>query len=159
MICQSHYAFRALAEGVLGQPDGARVADYSLEKRLINASARKMATSTRLRHSPTGPLSVLFLTILVALLGSTLVALAQDRNNGELIANTQCSRCHVIIGTSPREAGPSAIPSFSEIADMPSTNEISLREFLSMSHPWMPNYRLTRQEVADVASYILSLKR
>lgn len=159
MDCRNHYGFRLLAEEMQERPESAQIADRSLARRLANASARKPAILTRLCRGPSGAIPAFFAAILVGLLPGTQMAFAQDRSNGEMIANTQCSRCHVIIGTSPRESRSDAIPSFSEVADMPSTNQTSLREFLSMSHPWMPNYRLTRQEIADVADYILSLKR
>jgi len=42
---------------------------------------------------------------------------------------------------------------------MGSTTKISLAAFLQMSHNRMPDFSLTRREIADVSSYILNLKR
>jgi hypothetical protein len=40
---------------------------------------------------------------------------------------------------------------------MASTTSTSLNAFLSTPHPSMPDYALSRQEIADVSAYILSL--
>lgn len=123
------------------------------------SDAKKQVSRARIWRRPLiEALLAYFAAIFLALLSSTSTAMAQDRSNGELIANTQCSRCHVIIGTSPKEGRSGSIPSFSEVANMPSTTQTSLREFLSMPHARMPNYRLTRQDVLDITDYILSLK-
>jgi hypothetical protein len=49
-------------------------------------------------------------------------------------------------------------PSFWSIARMPSTTAMSLQAFLSTPHHRMPDYSLSRQEIADISAYILSLK-
>lgn len=45
------------------------------------------------------------------------------------------------------------------VAAMSSTTSISLHAFLMTPHVNMPNYRLTPQEIDDVVTYILSLRR
>ena len=40
----------------------------------------------------------------------------------------------------------------------PDTTRLSLTVFLSTPHHRMPDYSLTRQEIANVSAYILSLK-
>jgi hypothetical protein len=50
-------------------------------------------------------------------------------------------------------------PSLAAVAAMPSTTSISLHAFLMTPHANMPNYRLTAQEIDDVAAYILSLRQ
>lgn len=97
--------------------------------------------------------------IFAAAVAATSPATAQDRVNGESIAKTWCAGCHVINGSSPQFGRTDAIPSFSAVADMPSTTAISLRIFLSTPHARMPDYNLTQREVADVSAYILSLKK
>ena len=86
-------------------------------------------------------------------------AQAQDQRNGELIAKTWCAGCHAIDGAPPAMGRNDAIPSFSAVAQMPSTTQTSLRVFLSTHHARMPDYNLTQREIADVSEYILSLKR
>ncbi len=97
--------------------------------------------------------------ILAAVLVHPSSGFAQDRSNGEMIANTLCSRCHTIIGTSRQDETFAPIPSFSEVADKRSTTAASLQAFLSGPHAWMPNYPLTKAEIADLSDYILSLKK
>lgn len=84
---------------------------------------------------------------------------AQNRINGELIAKTWCVGCHTIDGVSPPFGRSDAIPSFSAVANMPSTTSASLRVFLSTPHARMPDYDLTQREIADVSEYILSLRK
>jgi len=84
-------------------------------------------------------------------------ALAQDAQAGHQLAKMWCSACHQV------ESSPSGIsrdtpPSFAAIAGMPSTTSMSLTVFLSTPHPAMPNFSLSRKEIADVSAYILSLR-
>lgn len=76
---------------------------------------------------------------------------------GHNLARTWCSGCHLI---SPKLTTGKAngAPSFSSIADMTSTTSMSLNAFLQTSHRQMPNFELTRTQIADVTAYILSLK-
>lgn len=83
-----------------------------------------------------------------------LPAAAQDLEAGRRIAQTWCRACHE---TDTAAARNDASPSFKSIAQMPSTTEMSLRVFLSTPHHRMPDYGLSRQEIADVSAYILSL--
>jgi len=41
---------------------------------------------------------------------------------------------------------------------MPSTNELAIKVFLRTSHPTMPNFILSPEEIDSVAAYILSLR-
>jgi mono/diheme cytochrome c family protein len=102
-------------------------------------------------HEPKRLLMISLLT--VAVLAPP--AAAQDVAAGHDIARRWCSSCHEI-GKAPVQNDVS--PSFAAIARMPSTTAISLNAFLSTPHYRMPDYSLTRQEIADVSAYILSLK-
>jgi mono/diheme cytochrome c family protein len=82
-------------------------------------------------------------------------AAAQDVEAGHQIAQRWCSACHEI-GTAPVKNDVS--PSFWSIARMSSTTAMSLHAFLSTPHHRMPDYSLSRQEIADISAYILSLK-
>jgi mono/diheme cytochrome c family protein len=92
------------------------------------------------------------LAVVVALSGP---AFGQDALTGEEIARRWCSGCHEV-GRAPVRND--AIPSFAAIARLPSTTTLSLRVFLGTPHHRMPDYSLTRQEIADVSAYILSLR-
>lgn len=100
--------------------------------------------------------------LVLALLAFALPARAQglpgDPVQGRIIAERWCASCHVV---SPRPVGPvgdGATP-FQAIADRPATTALSLRAFLASPHGQMPDLNLTRAEMDDLISYILSLRR
>ena len=82
------------------------------------------------------------------------IAFAADALNGEAIAKRKCAACHFV---TRGENSPSAeVPPFVEIAARhPSVGE--LVAVLSGPHPRMPDLRLTRDEVDDLAAYLASL--
>ncbi len=86
-------------------------------------------------------------------------ASAQNPADGERIAKTWCAGCHRVDTDLPRVGATDAVPSFASVAAMSSTTETSLEVFLSTPHARMPDYSLTREEIRDVAVYILSLKK
>jgi cytochrome c len=75
---------------------------------------------------------------------------------GHALARQWCSSCHAV-ERNPAQVSDVA-PSFAAIAKMPSTTTTSLRVWLQSPHPRMPNLQLTRQQIDDINSYILSLK-
>src|SRR4051812_16633937 len=97
---------------------------------------------------------LLMVTLLAAAVLAPPVA-AQDVEAGRLIARRWCSSCHEI-GNAPVQNDVS--PPFAAVARMPSTTATSLNAFLSVPHHRMPEYSLTRAEIADVSAYILSLR-
>jgi len=82
-------------------------------------------------------------------------AAAQDVEAGRQIAVRWCQACHA---TDTAPIRNDAVPSFQEIARTPGVTNLSLRVFLGTPHYRMPDYSLTRQEIADVSAYILSLR-
>ena len=76
---------------------------------------------------------------------------------GAQIAKTWCAKCHVVTDT-PARAGDS-VPSFPAIAARASTTMMSLHVFLQTPHAQMPNYQLSRQEIEDVSTYLLGLRK
>ena len=95
----------------------------------------------------------------VLLLMAIAPASAQDVEAGRILAKRWCSDCHET-GAAPTRKGVrnDASPSFTAIARMSSTTRLSLGVFLATPHGRMPDYNLTRQEIADVSAYILGLK-
>ena len=85
------------------------------------------------------------------------LAQAQDIEVGREIATKWCSNCHnvSIFGAPVNDS----TPSFLSISQTSSTTKVSLAAFLQTSHNRMPDFNLTRREIADVSSYILDLKR
>ncbi|MEP6838829.1 MAG: cytochrome c [Bradyrhizobium sp.] len=78
-----------------------------------------------------------------------------DPSLGKQTATTICSSCHQIGGGTRRD-GP---PSFTDIANLPSTTALSLRVFLRSSHNQMPNLIIRESDTDDLIAYILSLKK
>ena len=74
---------------------------------------------------------------------------------GRRLANYWCTGCHAV---EPKTEGIFAAD-FAEIANVPSTTELSLKVFLRSSHKSMPNFILQPEEADDIVAYILSLRR
>lgn len=105
-------------------------------------------------------------TILVSLrVAATLVLAAgalRAQESGDVfvgheLARRWCASCHAIEAAAPRQAS-DAVPSFAAIAAMPSTTAASLRVFLATPHARMPDYALSRDDIANMSAYILSLR-
>jgi cytochrome c len=77
-------------------------------------------------------------------------------SRGQVLSQQWCAQCH---GVRPNQssANPDA-PSFSAIAVEPSATEYSLRTFLRVPHPTMPNFVLKPDDIDDIVNYIISLK-
>ena len=105
---------------------------------------------------------VIIATLWLGLAGVAVAANAQegpgDLEAGHTLARHVCLPCHWI------EPGPHAprtfeiAPDFQVIADTPGMTATVLNAFLLTSHPKMPNFILSREQSADVITYILSLR-
>ncbi len=63
-------------------------------------------------------------------------------------------------GADPEAKSPDPkAPRFLDVAQMPSTTELSIKVFLRSSHRNMPNFILSEEEIDGVAAYILKLKK
>ncbi len=82
---------------------------------------------------------------------------AGDPASGHRIAQRWCSGCHVVDAVQP-SGGANGAPSFMSVAQMASTTQVSLSVFLETTHGRMPDFELTRNEIANVTAYIVSLK-
>jgi mono/diheme cytochrome c family protein len=106
-----------------------------------------------------------WLCLLALVMGTLLSALphraaAQEIGDiaaGRRLAETWCSSCH-LIGPDAANATSNGVPPFAAIGRMKSTTVLSLRAFLQTPHARMPDLHLTRDEVDDLAGYILSLR-
>jgi mono/diheme cytochrome c family protein len=82
-----------------------------------------------------------------------------DPRAGRAFATDNCQQCHEI-GNGRKLLSPLAAgPAFRDVANASTTTPLSLHVFLMTSHPTMPNIILSKKEVDDVVSYILSLRR
>jgi mono/diheme cytochrome c family protein len=80
-----------------------------------------------------------------------------DVTVGQGLAERWCSSCHIVSPTQERGSANGA-PTFAAIARLPSTTAMSLRVFLQTPHARMPDLHLSRDEIDDLAAFILSLK-
>jgi len=104
----------------------------------------------------------------VALLGGVATGASgqehADRGNaaaGREYALHNCESCHVVAANQDlRPLIPGYAPSFSEIANRPTTTAESLRVFLSHPHAYgnMPYPDLGARDLADLVAYISSLR-
>jgi len=79
-----------------------------------------------------------------------------DPKNGRILAERWCATCHLV---APDQKQASAdVPPFATIAKMSDEDLAGLMGMLSAPHPAMPTLDLSRQEVADLAAYIRSLR-
>jgi mono/diheme cytochrome c family protein len=84
-------------------------------------------------------------------------ALAGDAATGKMLALQWCSACHLVAEDQPT-ASSASLPSFYDMARDPDWSEAKLATFLANPHPSMPDMSLGNTEIADLASYIGSLK-
>jgi mono/diheme cytochrome c family protein len=96
-----------------------------------------------------------------ALLSLTFVGMpgaawAANAATGKTLAERWCATCHVV---SPvQKQATTQAPPFSTVAKKPGLTAAQLALFLLNPHPKMPDMNLTRNEAADLAAYIVSLK-
>jgi cytochrome c2 len=98
------------------------------------------------------------LIVALALVTNTLAADRVDVTHGGALAQRWCRECHAI-GRDEKERVYTEVPTFAEIAQLPSTTEVSLRAFLQTPHPNMPNIKLAPGEIDELVAYILDLKQ
>jgi mono/diheme cytochrome c family protein len=91
--------------------------------------------------------------IIVSLLASS--AFAADPGRGEAVVKRWCADCHMVAAGQPTST---EAPPFSSIAKRPDFDTTRIAFFLLDPHPKMPDMQLSRADVADIATYIATLK-
>ncbi len=96
----------------------------------------------------------------IALTGRTALSqIGPDPKAGQDLAEKLCTSCH-IVGSQAASASVSAdVPSFVAIANKPGQTAQAIAGRIVIPHPPMPQIHLTRNEIADLAAYILSLRK
>jgi mono/diheme cytochrome c family protein len=80
-----------------------------------------------------------------------------DPEHGKTLAQSLCSNCH-LVGAGTQEHVNADVPSFREIANMEGqTAGAIIARIILPKHP-MPQIPLTKDELADLAAYIISLR-
>jgi mono/diheme cytochrome c family protein len=90
--------------------------------------------------------------------GTASAQIHPDAKTGRQIAEKLCVGCHIV---GPQAAGasvPADVPSFARIASKEGQTAQSIAGAIVVPHPPMPQIQLTREEIGDVAAYILTLK-
>ena len=82
---------------------------------------------------------------------------AEDVAAGHRLAESWCSSCH-LVGPGSARGVSNGTPTFMAIGEQKSTTALSLRVFLQTPHGQMPDLHLSRDEIDDLAAYILSLR-
>jgi cytochrome c len=109
------------------------------------------ARTTLLRH-------VALAATAIALAVTAAAQVHPDAKTGKKIAEKLCVGCHIIGAQAAGATVPADVPSFARIANKPGQTAASIAGAIVVPHPPMPQTNLTREEIGDVAAYILTLK-
>lgn len=82
-----------------------------------------------------------------------------DAKTGREIAEKLCVGCHIVGAEAAGASVPADVPSFEAIAAKPGQTVQSIAGAIVIPHPPMPNIELTREEIGDVAAYIMTLHK
>lgn len=82
-----------------------------------------------------------------------------DAKTGHEIADKLCNSCHIVNPETANATVPADVPTFEEIANVPGQTVEAIAGRIVIPHPPMPTIQLTREEIGDVAAYILSLRK
>ena len=97
----------------------------------------------------------LFVIAAIGLSGSA--AIAADANHGAELAKRWCATCRLV--DSGQTQASADVPPFATIARKSDFTPEKVAFFLLDPHPKMPNFPLSRNEAADIAAYIGSLRK
>jgi len=84
-------------------------------------------------------------------------AVAADADQGATLAKRWCATCHVVDGDQKQASAD--VPPFAVIAQESDFTPEKVAAFLIEPHPKMPNFPLSRNEAADIAAYIGTLRK
>ena len=100
-------------------------------------------------------MNIRYSVILVATIAAT-SALAADPDHGETLVKRWCAGCHLV--AADQKAATTEAPPFASIAKRPNFDAAKIASVLLDPHPKMPNMELSRDETADIAAYIATLR-
>jgi mono/diheme cytochrome c family protein len=90
--------------------------------------------------------------------GTPLAQIHPDAKTGKQIAEKLCVGCHIVGAEAAGAAVPADVPSFASIATKPGQTAQAIAGAIVIPHPPMPQIQLTREEIGDIAAYILTLR-
>lgn len=82
-----------------------------------------------------------------------------DAKTGKAIAEKLCVGCHIVSAATTGAAMPTDVPPFVVIANKPGQTAQAIAGAIVVPHPPMPQIQLTREEIGDIAAYILTLRK
>jgi mono/diheme cytochrome c family protein len=104
----------------------------------------------------------ILLIVLVSRSLSGGAARAQVRDavaEGGALAARLCASCHAVGSTGAGTTVAADVPSFLSIANKPGQSAEAIAGRIVVPHPPMPQIALTRDEIASLSAYIMSLRR
>jgi mono/diheme cytochrome c family protein len=113
--------------------------------------SRSIADAAQMRHlvSP-------HLVIALVLFGTIAAAWGQDIEHGRRLAERWCAACHAT-GTAPTRFH--RAPPLAAIAARQDVSSEMITSFLLLPHATMPNLPLGRQDAADIAAFIMEMRK
>lgn len=84
-------------------------------------------------------------------------AMAADPDHGAVLAKRWCVSCHLV--EPDQKQADADVPAFAAIARKSDFTPEKIAFFLLDPHPPMPNFQLSRNEAADIAAYIGTLRK
>jgi mono/diheme cytochrome c family protein len=85
------------------------------------------------------------------------LAMAADADHGAELAKRWCATCHLVDGDQKQASAD--VLSFAATAHKPDFTPEKVAAFLLEPHPKMPNFPLSRNEAADIAAYIGTMRK
>jgi mono/diheme cytochrome c family protein len=96
------------------------------------------------------------LVIALVLFGPIAAASGQDVEHGRRLAERWCAACHAT-GTAPTKFH--RAPPLAAIAARQDVSSEMITSFLLLPHATMPNLPLSRQDAADLAAFIMDMRK
>ena len=94
----------------------------------------------------------------LALSGGALAQIHPDAKTGKDLAEKLCIGCHIVGDEAANASVPADVPSFKAIANKPGQTAVMIAGRIVVPHPPMPQIEVTREEIGDLAAYILTLR-
>jgi mono/diheme cytochrome c family protein len=116
-----------------------------------------MRVQSDLAHAIAGCLSIGVLA-LAPHDASVQAQVGPDAAKGRALAEKLCVSCHIVAEKAANATVSADVPSFVSIANKPGQTAEAIAGRIVLPHPPMPKIQLTRSEIADIATYISSLK-
>jgi mono/diheme cytochrome c family protein len=83
---------------------------------------------------------------------------ADDIAKGQALAERLCAGCHLNPGQGEK-TGRAGIPGFSAVANRPGQSLEGIVDWLKSMPPMMPNHHLSKEEMFELAHFIMSLRQ